>query len=292
MELVNAHLPTGRVTPRTAVPIESRYVDVDGIRTHYLEGGTGPAVVLLHSGEFGGCAELSWEFVAEPLARHFHVVAPDWLGFGRTDKVHDFVDSRGRRMRHLARFLGVLGIDRADFIGNSMAGGMIVQAAAAQPPLLPIRKIVLASGGGFSPDNEYRRALLEYDCTEASMRRVLHAMFHDPKWPADDAYVKRRVELSLLPGAWEATAAARLRNPTVPARAEFGQPDKTPYETIPFRTLVIAGANDKLRNPGYADEIVARMPDAILTVFENSGHCPNIEQAARFVDVVTEFLRA
>ena len=272
--------------------VESRYVDVDGIRTHFLEGGTGPTVVLLHSGEFGGCAELSWEFAADPLAEHFHVVAPDWLGFGRTDKVHDFVDSRGRRMRHLARFLAIAGIERADFVGNSMAGGMIMQAASADPPLLPIRRIVLASGGGFSPDNEYRRALLDYDCTEAAMRRVLVAMFHDPKWPADDAYVKRRVELSLLPGAWEATAAPRFRNPTIPERAQFGQPDQTPYEKIAYRTLVIAGANDKLRNPGYAADIVARLPEAVLDVFERCGHCPNIEQAPRFVETVTAFLRS
>jgi pimeloyl-ACP methyl ester carboxylesterase len=270
--------------------VESRYVDVDGIRTHYLEGGAGPDVVLLHSGEFGGCAELSWEYAAEPLARDFHVVAPDWLGFGRTDKIHDFVDARGRRLRHIARFLAVLGIERADFIGNSMAGGMIMQAASADPPLFPIRRIVIASGGGFSPDNEFRRALLDYDCTEAGMRRLLHAMFHDPKWAADDAYVKRRVDLSLVPGAWEATAAARLRNPTVSERAQFGQPDRTPYEKIGFRTLVIAGANDKLRNPGYADEIVKRMPDATLDVFADCGHCPNIEQAARFVKAATAFL--
>jgi pimeloyl-ACP methyl ester carboxylesterase len=270
--------------------IESRYVDVDGIRTHYLAGGSGPTVVLLHSGEFGGCAELSWEFSATPLARRFRVLAPDWLGFGRTDKVHDFIDARTRRLRHIARFLDVLGVDRADFVGNSMAGGMIMQAAASDPPVWPIRRIVLASGGGFSPDNEFRRALLDYDCTEASMRRVLHAMFNDPKWPADDAYVRRRVELSLLPGAWEATAAARLKNPTLPERAQFGQPDRVPYEQIAYRTLVIAGANDKLRNPGYAEEIVARLPDAVLEVFDRCGHCPNIEQAERFVASVTEFL--
>jgi len=270
--------------------VESRYIDVDGIRTHYLAGGSGPTVVLLHSGEFGGCAELSWEFSAAPLARHFRVLAPDWLGFGRTDKVHDFIDARSRRLRHIARFLEILGVERADFIGNSMAGGMIMQAAATQPAVWGIRRIVLASGGGFSPDNEFRRALLDYDCTEDAMRRVLHAMFHDPKWPADDEYVRRRVELSLLPGAWEATAAARLKNPTIPERAQFGQPDRIPYEQIPYRTLVIAGANDKLRNPGYANEIVARLPDAQLEVFDACGHCPNIEQAERFVESVTEFL--
>ena len=42
--------------------IHSRYVSVDRIRTHYLEAGAGPPVVLFHSGEFGGAAEISWEF--------------------------------------------------------------------------------------------------------------------------------------------------------------------------------------------------------------------------------------
>jgi len=40
--------------------VRSRYLDVGGIRTHYLDAGDGPPVVLLHSGEFGGSAELCW----------------------------------------------------------------------------------------------------------------------------------------------------------------------------------------------------------------------------------------
>ena len=42
--------------------IESKFVEVDGINTHYLEAGPkdAPTVGLLHSGEFGGCSEISW----------------------------------------------------------------------------------------------------------------------------------------------------------------------------------------------------------------------------------------
>ncbi len=266
------------------------YVDVDGIRTHYLEAGDGPTIVLLHSGEFGGCAELSWEHNIGPLSEHFHVVAPDWLGFGRTDKLHDFVDGRARMVRHLQRFLEVMEITEADFIGNSMSGGIIARAASASPPQFPFRRMILASGGGFSPDNDYRRALLDYDCTIEGMRRIVEAMFFDPKWPADDEYVRRRHESSLLPGAWECTAAARFRRPTEPARTQFGQPDTVAYEKIPFPALVIAGANDKLRLPGYADELAQRIPDARLIFFDRCGHCPNIEQAERFNETVIEFL--
>jgi pimeloyl-ACP methyl ester carboxylesterase len=268
----------------------SRYVDVDSVRTHYLEAGAGPVVVLLHSGEFGGCAEISWERNIDELAQHFRVIAPDWLGFGRTDKVHDFVDGRARMVRHMRRFIDVMGIAEADFIGNSMSGGIIARAAVAEPPQFPLRRIVLASGGGFSPDNEHRRALLDYDCSLEGMRRIVGAMFADPKWPRDDDYVRRRHELSLLPGAWECTAAARFRRPTEPVRTQFGQPDMVPYERIRFPTLVIAGADDKLRLPGYANELVERIPDARLVIFERCGHCPNIEQAQRFNATVIDFL--
>ncbi|MEE9290966.1 MAG: alpha/beta hydrolase, partial [Alphaproteobacteria bacterium] len=62
-----------------------KLITVDGAETHYLEAGarTGaPSVLLLHSAEFGGAAELSWEFNLDALAEHFHVLAPDHLGFG------------------------------------------------------------------------------------------------------------------------------------------------------------------------------------------------------------------
>lgn len=270
--------------------IESRYLDVDGIRTHYLEGGTGRTVVLLHSGEFGAAAEISWEHNLPALAERFHVVAPDWLGFGRTDKVRDFVDGRARLHGHMRRFLSLMGIDEADFIGNSMAGGMIMRAASADPPLFPVRRIVLASGGGFSPANEARSALHEYDCTFAGMQRVLAALFHDPKWPPDAAYVERRLTMSAMPGAWECTASARFASPIRPPRVVHGRPDTIEYEKIRFPTLVIAGANDKLRLPGYGEEIVRRLPEAQLMVFDDCGHCPNIEQAARFNEAAIAFL--
>ena len=61
-----------------------KYVSVDGINTHYLEAGErfkgkAPTVLLLHSAEFGGAAELSWEFNIGPIGEHFHVLAPDHL---------------------------------------------------------------------------------------------------------------------------------------------------------------------------------------------------------------------
>lgn len=270
----------------------SRFVDVDGIRTHYLDAGPAdaPAVVLLHSGEFGGAAEISWEFNISALATQFRVVAPDWLGFGRTDKIIDFADRGGRVIRHMTRFCEVMGITAADFIGNSMGGSLLARIAATRPETLPIRSIVLASGGGAATDTPARRTLLAYDGSDAAMKALLRAMLHDPKWADDGAYVARRQFFALMPGAWECAAAPRLKPPGAPPRAQFGQADATPYEAIGVPALVIAGADDPLREKNYAERLAARIADAELTVFDACGHCPNIEHADAFNDRVLEFL--
>ena len=259
--------------------IHSRYVSVDGIRTHYLEAGDGRPVVLLHSGEFGGCAEISWEFVLPKLAERYHVLAPDWLGFGRTDKIHDFQQGQARRLTHLRRFVELMCVKDAYFVGNSMGGSLFSRGLSADPDGWPIRALALVSAGGFSPDNEHRRVLLNYDCTREAMRAIVRAMFHGAHWPDDEAYVERRYQMSMLPGAWECTAAARFKNPQAGERERFGQPDNTPYGNIKVPTLIVAGANDKLRMPGYANELAAKFRNAELHVLDNCGHCPNIERA-------------
>jgi pimeloyl-ACP methyl ester carboxylesterase len=269
---------------------ESRYIDVDGIRTHYLEAGAGPTVVLLHSGEFGACAELSWEFNIDALAAQFRVIAPDWLGFGRTDKLFDFAGSRGRSLRHMQRFFEVMDVSGAAFIGNSMGAGNLLRIAAARPVIFPIRAAIVAGGGGFSPNNEWRQRLLDYDCTADAMREVLKALFDDPKLAADDSYVDRRQEMALLPGAWECTAAARFRSPANKQAEHFGQADETDYESIAVPTLVVAGASDKLRDSGYTNAFVPRIPDCELYLLKACGHCPHIEHPARFNAIAIAFL--
>jgi pimeloyl-ACP methyl ester carboxylesterase len=279
--------------------IQSKFVEVDGINTHYLEAGPkdAPTVALLHSGEFGGCAEISWEFTIPALAEHFHVVAPDWLGFGRTDKVYDFADQRSRVYRHMSRFYEVVGITEADFIGNSMGGSNLARIIADPPAIFPVRSAILCSGGGFTPLTEERKTLLAYDGTAGAMAALLHAMLHDPKWGDDKAYVSRRQDIALLPGAFECASAPRLKRPSPEKKEEksgdqsFGIPDNTIYENVEVPVLIIAGENDPLREPGYSNDLAKRIPDNEHYVYGKCGHCPNIEHADRFNDHVIEFLR-
>ena len=263
---------------------ERKTVVVDGLTTGYVEAGRGDPVVLLHGGEFGVTADLGWERNIAALAAHFRVLALDMLGFGHSAKVVDFTDGRGMRIRHIARFCDAVGVDSAHFVGNSMGAINLFVDATSETPLLPARSLTMICGGGEIQRNEHSSALYDYDATLPGMRRIVEALFADSAYPNDDAYVQRRYESSIAPGAWEALAAARFRRPGL-------EPPPLPssrraYERIAVPTLVIEGADDKLLPAGWAAEIAAQIPDGRAAVVERAGHCPQIEQA----DVVNELL--
>jgi len=271
--------------------IVSRHTDVHGIRTHYLEGGRGRDIVLLHSGEYGASAALCWEKMLPDLAERHHVIAPDWLGYGDTDKIYDFAGGTARRVWHMTEFLATVLRDGAIFIGASMGGSTLARVAAQESPPWPMDAIVLLSGGGFAPLNEHRQALLAYDGTPDAMRRIMEAIMEDATWAVnDDTYIQRRVAVSHQPGAWECTSAPRFKNPQLPPRSQFGNPDETRYELVRSPVLLIAGARDKLRIPGYAEELATQMPHGRAVVYEGCGHMPGLEVPGRTVADVLEFI--
>jgi 2-hydroxymuconate-semialdehyde hydrolase len=261
---------------------------VDGLITSYLEAGDGDPVVLLHGGEFGVSAEIGWEITIPALAERYRVLAPDMLGFGQSAKVIDFNDGRGMRIRHIARFCAVLGVDSAHFVGNSMGAINVLTDAASDSPVLPMRSMVAICGGGEIQRNQHMEALYDYDATVPAMRRIVEALFHDPSYPADDGYVQRRYESSIAPGAWESLAAARFRRP---GASPLPSPSsKRAYERISVPTLVIEGGCDKLLPPGWAKEIADRIPGGRSAVVEAAGHCPQIEQPSIVNELLLKFL--
>lgn len=275
-------------TPR--VQFARHTISVDGLETSFIEAGSGSPVVLLHGGEFGGEAEICWEATIPALARYFKVLAPDLLGFGRTAKVVDFVDGRMRRLRHLARFIELVGATSAPCIGNSMGGMLLLFDAASEAPLLSPTKIVSIAGGGALAESEHTHALFAYDGSIDGMRKIVEALFHGEQWARDEAYLERRRSSSLAPGAWEAVAAARFRRPkhlleSRPASAiEYGQ--------ISTRTLIIAGEEDKIKPHGWWEELTGQMANSVVRLIAQAGHCPQLEQPEIVNQALLAFLEA
>ncbi len=273
----------------------SKYVSVDGIRTHYIEAGlehrgVRPSIVLLNSAEYGGAGEITWEFNIPAFAKQYHVLAPDHLGFGRTDKIHDFGNQFNKRVTHIKRFIDTMALDApVHVMGSSMSGGMCLTVAARPRPDWNIAKLVCCSGGGDAPDNDARKVINTYDGSLEHMRAIVEVMFHDKSWAKKDDYIKRRHEMANMPGAWEATSAARFKAPFRGAGGPSAR-DQITYANIKCPVLVFAGRHDPLRKPGYTDDFVPKIPNCQLHVFEKAAHMGNIECAVEFNKRVLEFL--
>jgi len=107
--------------------IESCYVEVPGLRMHYLHAGRpgAPPVVLLHG--FPQTSHM-WRHQIPVLAEHYEVFAPDTRGYGRTAKPRIRVD-RALLARDIVDFFDALGLDGVRLVGHDW-GGIIASKVA------------------------------------------------------------------------------------------------------------------------------------------------------------------
>ena len=113
----------------TVAGFSDKFADVNGVRIHYVVGGKGPAVVLLHG--FGQTG-LMWRPIMPVLAQKHTVIVPDLRGAGGSGKPEGGYDKKNMAVdiHELTRTLGFdhVGIARHDI------GLMVAYAYAAQFP--------------------------------------------------------------------------------------------------------------------------------------------------------------
>jgi 2-hydroxymuconate-semialdehyde hydrolase len=267
---------------------QHRNIVVGDIKTHFLEAGSGPDLVLLHGGEYGASAEITWRDNIEALAKTFHVVAPDILGWGQTDKLYSFSDPAGLRIKHLQRFLETVGIGKACFVGNSAGGGLVLRASVRHPAPLQIRKMVTICGNASVFKTNSQADLENYTPSLENMQKIVALLFHDKKWQSE-ANIRERYESSIIPGAWETLSAARLRSPAHQVRSTTDEFVKRLSQlTIPL--LLMSCDHDPLNQNDWDVNFQKIVPGSQVYRFKNSSHEPQIEECEEFNRALTEFL--
>jgi pimeloyl-ACP methyl ester carboxylesterase len=110
---------------------------INGVAYHYVESGSGPAVVLLHGWPV---TWRHWSPIIPTLAEHYSVVAPDLRGLGQTEKTEGGYDKR-TVAEDVYLLLRHLGHERAYVVGHDI-GGMVAFALAHEHPEM-VRKLVI-----------------------------------------------------------------------------------------------------------------------------------------------------
>src|SRR5438105_4997121 len=118
--------------------IEAKFVDVAGVRTRYLEAGSGEPLLLLHGGQAGGYTTADdWRPVIEPLARNFRVLSIDKAGCGFSDNPRSDDDYLlSGTVRHLHAFLQKLNLSAAHLVGHSRGGYAVTRLALENPEMV------------------------------------------------------------------------------------------------------------------------------------------------------------
>lgn len=264
----------------------SRRVRVDGAVTHYLEAGDGPPLVLLHGGEYGAAAEITWERCIPALAAHHRVIAPDFLGYGYSDKLRDMRGQRRRFVSQVAGLLDTLCLGPARFVGTSLSARLLLDQAASASPQWSIERMVVVGIGLHPPDGAASRTLADYDGTLDGLRPLMKVLFADPAFADDEDYLRRRYAFCDIPGAWEFGAASRIRRPG-PARP----PARPSYTAISVPTMLVVGEHDALVPAESARALTDSITGVRAVTIAGAGHYPQIERADDFLSAVLDFLR-
>jgi 2-hydroxymuconate-semialdehyde hydrolase/2-hydroxy-6-oxo-octa-2,4-dienoate hydrolase len=268
------------------IAVEPRTIDAGGIETSYLEAGSGETVLMLHGSGPGVSALANWQHNIPTLAQRFHVLAPDIVGFGTTERPEDIVYSLRTWTDHIWAFMDARGIEKAGVIGNSLGGRIALQMATDQPDRIAKMVLMGTPGIGMTP-TEGLAALRAYEPSHEAMRALLRNYFAvDPAMITDDL-VKIRYEASIADGAYEAYRAMFF-DPRH-AGSELGITENE-VRAIATPTLLIHGREDKVVPLQVSLTMVGLLPDADLHVFSACGHWTQIERADEFSAVVSDYL--
>ena len=136
-------------------PFAPNYLEQDGLRMHYLDEGEGDPVLLLHG-------EPTWSFLYRklipPLQRVARCIAPDYFGFGRSDKPTDRDwYSYDRHTESLARFVRELDLKDTTVVVQDWGGPLGFRFAVENPERVA-RLVVMNTGiGARAPSEEWLR---------------------------------------------------------------------------------------------------------------------------------------
>lgn len=255
--------------------------------------GGGLPLVMLHGGGPGASAWSNFGAALPGFAEDFRTLLVDQPGFGASDKPEIVGNYYRFSADALAALLDELGIERIHLLGNSLGGGTAVRFALEHPKR--VGRLILMGPGGLSlnlfhadPTEGIKRL---YDFAGNPSREALRAFISTMvvnQALVTDELVEERFADATAPGAREAMASMG---------ASFMKPETfedgllwREAHRIRQHTLLTWGREDRVNPLDGAFAALKLIPKASLHVFPNCGHWAQIEAAAEFRAVATNYL--
>ncbi|WP_245549150.1 alpha/beta fold hydrolase [Noviherbaspirillum massiliense] len=258
-------------------PPAGQFIEVDGVRLHYVERGQGQPLVLLH-GNGTMIQDFDVSGLLDLASENYRVIAFDRPGYGYSERPRTTLWTPTAQARLLHRALGRLGVEKAIVVGHSW-GALVAVAMALEFPK-DVRGLALLSG--------YYYPSMRLDVPLASppaipvigdlMRYTVSPLLGRLMWPAilrrlfGPAPVPERfsaypVWMSLRPSQLRASAAEAAL--MIPAAFRL----RSRYHEIAMPVTIMAGADDRQVDPHRQSErLHAELPQSDLNLAPGAGH--------------------
>ncbi|MGD8770148.1 MAG: alpha/beta fold hydrolase [Desulfobacterales bacterium] len=283
-------------------PFTSHYMEINGLRYHFLDQGTGDPVVMIHGNP-------TWSFYFRKLIRElsgrYRTVAPDHIGCGLSEKpaLKQYDYRLNSRVRDLESFLehlevkekitlvlhdwgGIIGMVYAVRNPQRIGRMVIMNTAAFRPPqgkTLPIRLSLVRNVAPFGTlavqgFNLFARGAL-YMASYKGMEKDVKKGFIAPynSWNNRIATLKFVQDIPL--------------SRKDPSYGLVKHVDENLYKLSHLPMLICWGEHDFVFDSEYLAEWRRRFPDAEVHVFEDAGHYVLEDAADRIIPLVKDFLK-
>jgi len=254
--------PDARFASLPDYPFAPHWLDADGLRMHYVDEGEGDPVLLLHG-------EPTWSFLwrrsIPPLALLGRVVAPDLIGFGRSDKPTDVGwYSYDGHVASIERLVEHLGLERLTLVVHDWGGPIGLRFAVEHESLVE-RLVILDTGiaGGRPPGELWLRfrAVVREVGGALDIGRLVEAgtaqglsddvrAAYDAPFPTPESKAGARAFPELVPTEPEHPSAEPM-NRVRDALRDWRKP-----------ALVVWGAQDSVLSSRIAEHFVELIPGA------------------------------
>jgi haloalkane dehalogenase len=268
-----------------------RYLEQDGLRMHYADEGTGSPVLLLHG-------EPTWAFlyrkVIPRLAVASRAIAPDYFGFGRSDKPTRMEDySYDFHYRSIERLAVELDLRDATIVVQDWGGPIGLRLAVEHPERVE-RLVILNTGigAGRAPSPEWLRFrafmrrvgeelvpgnLVRISCVRGLPEGVVEG--YNAPFPTPESKAGVLAFPELVP--------TEVDHPSAEAMLEV----RAGLERWEKPALVLFSDSDPIFSTAAAERLAARIPGAgPAEIVEGAGHFLQEEKGEEIADRIVRFL--
>jgi len=267
-----------------------KFIELDGLSTHYIEKGSGEPIILLHGFFFD---TYMWNKNIDALAERFKVYAIDLWGFGfSTREPLDY--GYPLYTQQLLKFMDALEIPKASLIGQSMGGGTIINFTASNRDR--VNKIILVDAAGMPNrlpimgriSNLPKLGEFMYGLNNNFIRRMtLGNTFLHNKQIITEEYFENATRFHKIKGTIEVMLYITRKQFFDTLIEEI---DKLGLMNVP--TLIVWGREEQSIPLPIGEEMHTILKSSRLEILDQAGHCAHDDQSVLFNQLALDFLES